>query len=140
MKILFLLIVFLTALSFGALAQTAAVKNQECNFPGQLRYKNDKAIVGIRAKFEGCFRGGVSAVFRKLEKQKKLRRKDYPYNIGFYPENCSTRYGAAIKYKGPVNLFKLPIGTRVFLTLAVYRQPNNAAPFLVVNNVLVIKQ
>jgi hypothetical protein len=140
MKSLTCIIFFLITVSFDSSAQTSPVKNRECDFLGPLHYKNDKAIVAIKAKFDGCFRSGVSDVFRRLEKQKKLRRKDYPYNIGFYPENCSTRYGAAIKYKGPINLFKLPISTKVFLTLAVYRQANNTAPFFVVNNVLVIKQ
>ena len=133
------LIILLIATSFSLCAQTPPINNQGCNFTDELHYKDGKAILSLKAKFDGYSKSGVNNNLQKLESEKKLRSRDYLYEISFYPENCRRRFGAAIKHNGALNLRKLRAGAKLYLTLVVYRIANSPRPYFVIDNLSVIK-
>jgi len=134
------LIFLLIAVLLSTSAQTK-IDRQECNFFGQLHFKNGEAIVAIKATYHDLFRSDEDLIFKKLAKQKKLFYRDYFSRccsgsaIAFTPENCSYEYSGTISKK--VSVEPIKVGQTVYLTCIVFEgvESYKNEPYFVIDKI-----
>jgi hypothetical protein len=116
---------------------------RECDFFGPLKFKNGMATVIIKATYRDLFKSPEDLTVKQLEKQKKIRYKDYfpdccdGSSIGFVPENCSFEYGATMRGKIKFDINHCKQGQTLYLTCIVFSGVKHGKdmPFFVISDI-----
>jgi hypothetical protein len=136
-----ILIVALALLFYSCFAKCQTVAEREsCDFLKNLIFKNGTDTIFIKVTITEIGRWPSGAdIMKKLEKEGKLREKDFSYAIGFIPNNCNNEYYTASKDTGEValSLFKPErTGTQILLTCIVFENYKmRDYPFFVIDKV-----
>jgi hypothetical protein len=137
---LIIAIVFLT-ISTNAMAQSPAIRDTDCNFFKDLKFKNGLDTLMVKTTYlEAAKMIPISRRFETLDEERKIKSKAFTYQLGIQPEGCSKIYYGPSSYNGNIN--NIRVGTVVYVTCIVFERRDLAyqgVPFFVIIDVSVKK-
>lgn len=104
-------------------AQNDSTQLSNCDFLNSIKFKNGIAKIKIKAITNEVSRMSDMNILKKLEKEGKLRAKDFGYAVVFRPIGCSKTYYISSRdhSKNALSLFKLGgVETNITITCIVF--------------------
>jgi hypothetical protein len=140
-----ILTIFSLCFSINAIAQIEPSEDYNCSFLKNLKFKNGVDTIMVKAVFKDAaemVKGG--SIFKTLDNEKKLKSKQFTYQIGFQPEGCLKIYYGPSNVKNP-QLINAPdiIGKTVYIKCIAFEKrewEDRGIPFFVVIDVTIKKR